>query len=308
MNLKQALYVKTIAECGSLTAAAKKLYVSQPSLSQMLRYIEEELELSLFDRSTVPFRLTYAGEKYLEAAEVMLAAEARLAQQLQEIRHEESGRLRIGISVSRGMQVLPRAVPIFVNRYPHVTLELVESGSATLETMLQEGKIDLALAAIESTSSNITYELLEKETVGILAGKDSHIASRFSSGTPVHLEDAKDDPFVVLQVGHSARVIQDKLLRRASFEPRVILEINSLEIGKRVALNAGACMILPSLYIDDYVYNKRGEFFPLADYENHRHFYACYRKDAFIPRYMQDFIGIVQAVLEDPIPFEKLNH
>ena len=51
MNLKQAQYVKTIAECGSITAAAKKLFVSQPSLSQMLRQLEQETGLPIFDRS-----------------------------------------------------------------------------------------------------------------------------------------------------------------------------------------------------------------------------------------------------------------
>ena len=63
MNLKQAKYVKTIAQCGSLTAAAKRLYVSQPSLSQMLRQIEDEVGLPIFDRTISPFRITYAGEK-----------------------------------------------------------------------------------------------------------------------------------------------------------------------------------------------------------------------------------------------------
>ena len=58
MNLKQAYYIKTIPECGSITAAAKKLYVSQPSLSQMLRHVEEELGVEIFDRSVAPFRTT----------------------------------------------------------------------------------------------------------------------------------------------------------------------------------------------------------------------------------------------------------
>jgi DNA-binding transcriptional LysR family regulator len=58
MNLKQAKYVKTIAQCGSLTAAAKKLYVSQPSLSQMLRQIEDDIGLPIFDRTVSPFRIT----------------------------------------------------------------------------------------------------------------------------------------------------------------------------------------------------------------------------------------------------------
>ena len=185
MNLKQAQYVKTIAECGSITAAAKKLFVSQPSLSQMLRQLEQETGLPIFDRSTSPMRLTYAGEKYLHAAERMLAANAELESQLREIRQEHSGRLRLGISVTRAMQVMPLVLPIFHNQYPHVTLQMTESGSATLEEMLQSGQIDLAFAALESTSTSMAYELIEQETIGILAGRDACIARQFLSGTPV---------------------------------------------------------------------------------------------------------------------------
>ena len=293
MNLKQAYYVKTIAECGSITAAAKKLYVSQPSLSQMLRHVEEELGVAIFDRSTAPFRLTYAGEKYLHAAQVMLAAQEQLESEIREIRHEHSGRLRLGISVSRGMQVLPLVIPKFAAQFPSVKLELVESGSDTLDAMLKEGKIDLALAATEATNPEMTYELIEQETIGILSGRDSRIAQRLVSGTPVTIEEVKDELFVSLCKGHSARVVQDKLFRKAGYTPNILIETDSLEVGKRITLDAGACMVLPNIYIDGYVAHKKGEFFPLAGEDHHRHFYACYRKDAFIPQYIYRFIQIV---------------
>lgn len=297
MNLKQANYVKTIAQCGSLTAAAKKLYVSQPSLSQMLRQIETEIGLPIFDRSVSPFRITYAGEKYLEAAEIILAAEAQLESQLREIKHDHSGRLRLGISVSRAMQVLPLVLPIFSHQYPHVILELTESGSAGLEELLRKGDIDLAMAAIESDSTNTAYELLEKETIGILAGRDCRISKETISGTPITIRAVREEQFVCLTRSHSSRVVQDKLFHKYGIIPRILMETDSLEVGKRVALHAGACMLLPNIYVDEYVRQKQGEFFPLADYENHRHFYACYRKDEFIPRYTRDFIQITTRVL-----------
>lgn len=305
MNLKQAKYVKTIAQCGSLTAAAKKLYVSQPSLSQMLRQIEDEIGLPIFDRTVSPFRVTYAGEKYLAAADTVLNANAQLESQLREIKHDHSGRLRLGISISRGLQVLHLVLPIFAKQYPYVTLELTETGSASLEELLRKGEIDLAMAAIESTSPSMAYELIEKETIGILAGKDSHLAKTCLSGTPVRLDEVREDPFVILKEGHSARVIQDKLFRKLDFEPRILLETNTLEIGKRVTLESGACMVLPNIYVDEYVRQKQGEFFPLADFENHRHFYACYRKDEFIPRYTRDFIQITISVLERERQLER---
>ena len=244
MNLKQAHYFKTIAECGSITAAAKQLFVSQPSLSQMLRQIEDEIGLSLFDRSVSPMRLTFAGEKYLRAAERMLAANAELEAQLREIRQENTGRLRLGISVTRAMQVMPLVLPVFTAQYPNVALELTEAGSARQEELLRSGAIDLALAALESTGSNLAYELIERENIGILAGRDSGIARNNLSGTPLNVDAAGGDSFVYLTKGHSARIIQDKLFRKYGLNPHVLLETDSLEVGRRVAVEAGACMIL----------------------------------------------------------------
>lgn len=293
MNLKQAHYIKTIAECGSITAAAKKLYVSQPSLSQMLRHVEEELGVEIFNRSTAPFQLTYAGEKYLHAAQVMLCAQEQLESEIREIRHEHSGRLRLGISVSRGMQVLPLVIPKFAAQFPKVKVELVESGSDTLDAMLKAGKIDLALAATEATNPEMVYELIEQETIGILAGRDTRITRKLTSGTPITIEDVKDEPFVSLRKGHSARLVQDKLFRKIGCSPKILIETDSLEIAKRITLDAGACMVLPNIYIDGFVAHKKGGFFPLTDEEHTRHFYACYRKNAFIPQYVYRFIQIV---------------
>ena len=297
MNLKQAQYVKTIAECGSITAAAKKLFVSQPSLSQMLRQLEQETGLPIFDRSTSPMRLTYAGEKYLHAAERILAANAELDSQLREIRHEHAGRLRLGISVTRAMQVMPLVMPIFQQQYPNVSLQMTESGSANLEEMLRGGSIDLAFAALESTSPSLAYELLEQETIGVLAGRDAAITRQNPNGTALPLEAFRRECFVSLTKGHSSRITQDKLFRKYGLSPSILLETDALEVGRRVALEAGACMLLPSIYIDGYCYQRKGCFYPLADYENHRHFYACYRKDEFVPQYARDFIQITASAL-----------
>ncbi len=263
----------------------------------MLRQVEQEIGLPLFDRSVSPLRLSYAGEKYIQAAERMLAANEELENQLREIKHENSGRLRLGISVTRAMQVMPLVLPIFLEQYPNVKLELTESGSGNLENLLLEGKIDLALAALESTSTSLIYELIERETTGILAGRDAALCKRFPDGTPIALSDARGDSFVALTHSHSARIVQDKLFRRFDFTPHILLETDSLEVGRRVALSAGACMLLPDIYVDDYVRRSQGKFFPLSGYENHRHFYACRRKDEFLPRYVRDFISITAGVL-----------
>lgn len=298
MNIKQAKYIRTIARCGTLTTAAKELSVSQPSLSQMLHQVEEELGMPIFDRSVSPFRLTLAGEKYLEAADRILAASDQLEMQIRELKHERSGRIRLGVSVSRAQQILPTVMREFLKLYPDVELELTECGSAGLEALLLDGQIDLALAAIEPVSRSITYKLIEKETIGILAGARTDLAHSFSSGTPIRIADAKNELFVQLTREHSSRLVQDKLFRKYDMKPRIILETDSLELARRIVLEVGACMVLPSVFLDIFVAYKHGEFFPLQDYENTRHFYACTRKGDFVPGYTRDFIRMVGSVLE----------
>lgn len=296
VNFKQASYIRAIVQEGSISAAARKLYVSQPALSQVVRQAESEYGVQLFDRSVSPLRLTFAGERYLEAANQILAASERMENELREIREENSGLLRLGISVQRGIQVLPVAMPWFSMQYPKVTVKLTEEGSAVLESLVEEGAIDLALAAIESASPRLDYTLIEKETIGILAGKDASLAQTIPAGTPVTLESARGDSFVSLKTGHSLRVVQDRLFRETGIAPQILLETDSLEIAKRVALESGACMLCSDIFVDEMV-RRGGAFFPLRDFENHRHFYACSRKGEKLPRYAEGFVRIVSKVL-----------
>ena len=297
MNLKQALYIQTIAREGNITAAAKKLYVSQPSLSQMVRQVENEYGVTLFDRTVSPLRLTYAGEKYLQAAKTMLAANERLENELREIRQENSGLLRLGISVQRAIQILPVALPWFTMQYPKVSIDLREEGSARLEQLLEDGEIDLALAAIESVSPSLSYTLIEKEVVGVLAGKGAAIAQQLPPGTPISLSMIREDAFVSLKPGHSVRVVQDALFHENGMKPQILLETDSLEVAKRVAVQAGACMLCSDIFVDDYA-RRGGVFYPLMDYENRRHLYACWRKGEKLPRYAEGFIQIVSRILD----------
>ena len=199
MNLRQALYMKTIAEKGGITAAAKQLYISQPSLSQMLRQIEEEAGVPLFDRSSLSFRPTYAGERYLHAASVLLNTNEILENELREIRGEERGRLRLGISMLRSAQLLPCVLPEFASRFPKVEVSLQEAGSAKLEQLLQEGSVDMALASTEPNNPLLEYRLLQKERIGILAGPASPLAQRFPPGTAISLKETENGRFVALK-------------------------------------------------------------------------------------------------------------
>lgn len=292
MNERQALYISTIAQEGGILAAAKKLHISQPSLSQMLKQIETELGVQLFDRSTQPLRPTCAGEHYLHAASVILNANEALAAELWEIRKEERGRLRLGISMQRGAQLLPRVLPGFFAAWPHVELELMEAGSTNLETLLGENRIDLALASTAPSNASFDYELLQQEIFGILAGGDSKLARTLPNGTPIELSRVENAPFIVLKRGHNSRTIQDAVFFEQGLRPRVLLETDSMETAARVTLESECYMLCADWHADG-----RGYFYPLKNYRSGRHFYAVTRKGQSSARYARDLVERVRDAL-----------
>ena len=85
MNEKHIQYVLTIVQEGSITAASKKLYVSQPSLSQTIKLIERDLGAPIFDRNTTPVSLTFAGQKYVEAAQKVVDIRRSLQEEIMKI-------------------------------------------------------------------------------------------------------------------------------------------------------------------------------------------------------------------------------
>lgn len=292
MNLRQALYVKTIAKEGGITAAAKALFISQPSLSQMLKQIEEELGMPLFDRSTNPLKPTCAGEHYLHAATIMLNTQEILDNELQELRQENSGRLRLGISMQRSAQILPTVLPTFSAEFPHVKLELREAGSARLEEMVLEGGVDLALATLDPSRSDLQYRLIQHETIGILAGQNSELARRLPSGTPIDCNALQDMAFISMCPGHNTRVIQESIFRSQGITPKILLETDSLETARRVTRTSEGCMLCSDSSCTD------GDFFyPLKDFDNRRHFYACFRKGQKLSRYIESFLAQVEEFL-----------
>lgn len=235
---------------------------------------------------------------YVKAAREVMSIDTNLLNEIEEIKKESHGRMRLGFSVQRGMQLLPLVIPEFTKRYPYVRIELHEHGSDTLEQLLLEGVCDLALITTSAKRRELHYELLENEEIVLMADKNTDIARRVPDGTPIDISEAEDESFVMLRHGHSVRAVQEHLFQLHSLTPKVLLESNSLELAKRVAANANAVMLCPYVYIaQSPEVRARVHCYPIRDMDYERHLYLCYRKDLYFARFMEDFLEIVRSKL-----------
>ena len=303
LNLKYAPAILTIVQEGSITAASKKLFVSQPALSQTIRQVEEELGAPIFTRDTRHIELTYVGN--IESVRQIQMIDQNLHARVSDSKGEVFGTFRLGISVQRGLQLLPLVIPDFITLYPHVRIQLQEEGSGMLERRVLEGQCDLGLVTTASKRDQLTYSLIENERLMLVAAKSTPLAKRFPDGTPIDIACAQGESFVSMSEGHSVRAIQDKLFAKYGLSPQILLETHNMEAAKRIAARANAVFLVPSAYVSDTIVDRElMHIYPIVNTEFAHHFYVCYRKGKHLPRYELDFVRLVCRALgtDSPLP------
>lgn len=168
MNLNNANYILTILQEGSFSAAAQKLYISQPALSQTVKKVEKSLGTQIFTRIGNRLKLTYAGERYVQTARQILALENNLQNEINEINKENCGLLRFGIPIQMSYIVIPDILREFQKKYPKVVLHIEEKGSSALIQMVADGELDIALARHSGRQNSMVFQFVQEERIVLL--------------------------------------------------------------------------------------------------------------------------------------------
>lgn len=164
MNLQSMDYMIAIAEEKSITNAAKRLHVTQQTLSAHLSGLEKELGCQLF-RRRVPLELTYAGEQFMQYARAIHAQTQQCRRSMQEIAGEEKGLLQIGITHIRGSIVLPPILMDFHRHHPGIDLKIIEGTNDELIAKCRLGALDLCISDFSDSTGMLQTLALYQENV-----------------------------------------------------------------------------------------------------------------------------------------------
>lgn len=173
MELKELEYVLAVAEEGSISKAAERLYMAQSSLSQFLTKYEAELEVKLFMRTATGVRLTRSGEIFTKNARQMLRQYHQMKGELSDIKELFSGRIEFGLSSFRGSYLMPRVLSRFKEQYPGIEVIIHEHDSYRLRDMLAAGNLDIALVAVNRSLTGGAHSSIMRDEVYIVA-RDDH--------------------------------------------------------------------------------------------------------------------------------------
>jgi len=241
MELHQLRYFQAVARFRSFTRAAEHEHVAQPSLSQQIRKLEDELGARLFDRLGRRIRLTAFGERFQEHA-------TRILNSIEDARHDvnamlglRSGRAFIGVIPTVAPYILPQVLRRCSDSFPDVTIDVVEDLTHALLKRLSEGDLDLALLSLPVDSPEFIAEPLLRERMLLAVSKHHRLWRRRRRVT---LDEVAHEPFLLLKDGHCFRDDVLQVCKRARLNPHVVFEGGQFDtLMAMVAAGAGVTLL-----------------------------------------------------------------
>jgi len=220
MEVHQLRYFCAVAHHGTFTRASKAEHVAQPSLSQQILKLEAELGARLFDRLPRSARLTKFGHAFLPRAERILRQLEEAKREVRDMSSNDEGEVVVGIIPTIAAYLLPRLLSQFTERHPLITIKIIEDITPALLARLQEGTIDVAVAALPITGNElVTEELFEEKFYAVLPERHP-LASRSS----INLAQLNREPFLLLKEGHCFRDSLIAACDKLRMSPSIVFE------------------------------------------------------------------------------------
>ena len=288
MKLQQLKYLLAIADNGlNITAAAERLYTSQPGVSKQLKLLEEELGLQLFTRKGKSLgSITAAGEQVIERARLIMQEVENIRSLASDYYQEEEGTLSIATTHTQARYVLPGVIKEFRKRYPRVSLNLHQGTSEQIADMVAANEIDFAIATgSHELFANLLLVPSYRWDRKILVPND-HALTRLDRKLTLH--DLAEYPLVTYVFSFGGQSSLKSAFSKEGLEPDVVFTARDADVIKtyvRMGLGVG---IVASMAEDcddrkDLTAIDAEGLFPRSTT------WIGFRKDAVMRRYMFDF-------------------
>ena len=251
MNFSSMDYFIVLAEEQSFTQAARRLMMTQQSLSAHVANLERELGVRLVNR-TVPLTLTFAGKTFLGYAQRFQALHRELIQEFADIAGDERGLWGVGIGSTRGHMLLPEAIASFRRAHPGVGGLIREGENDEVVEDLRTGRVDIAVATVPEGMAGIEVRPLRREQLVMLVSKGllkqrygKQAKNRVAVASKTHdIAALADCPLLMLGRSDQEGNLSRKLVERAGIEGNVAVRSENSETLVELAVQGvGACFV-----------------------------------------------------------------
>jgi LysR family transcriptional activator of glutamate synthase operon len=227
MEIYQLEYFLAVERCRSFSAAALDICVSQSTLSQQIKRLEDELGVMLFVRGPRSVRLTPAGEDFVIHAKRILAEIQRSREAMHMYTNFNKGGIKIGAIPTIAYLGFNKIISNFMKNYPGIRIEIHEANTDDLLKLLQEKKINVAfITSPYSSDSEIDFYPFVTDRVAVMVSNSHPLANEII----IDLSDLSQENFLMIKSSSGYRQALIHACNQAGFEPRIILESSHVEM------------------------------------------------------------------------------
>jgi LysR family transcriptional regulator, hydrogen peroxide-inducible genes activator len=255
MEIHQLRYFLAVARLRSFTRAAEHEHVAQPSLSQQIRKLEDELGARLFNRLGRAITLTPFGERLEQRARRVLAELEGARQEVDEMLGLHRGSVSLGAIPTLAPYLLPPVLAGFGRDYPGISVSMREGLTGSLLAEVSAGELDLALLRLPVRGSEYISEPLVREGM-LLAVPRRHRLSRRPG--PVTLDDLSEERFLLLKDGHCFRDDVLQICKRCRVNPNVVFEGGQFDTLVAMVATGAGVTLLPEMARRHYQHSGVG--------------------------------------------------
>lgn len=257
MNDSDLMYIKTIVETKNISQAAKKLFISQPSLSRTLQKMESEIGTPLFNRTKIGMVPTDAGLEFYKCACNMINIYENFKVNVSFLNNLNKGKITIGITSFLGTKLLPSILPKYHKLFPNIKINIVESNTTALEKQIEEGNLDFAIMHSTNVEDSTFkhYEILQKDHFLLMTSKDNEIKNIANTNDSlpyyeINLDQLENLEFVGYRENKRMREVFDNIFKTAEFRPNVIVELTNYQTATRLVAQGMGVTIIARNYLD----------------------------------------------------------
>jgi DNA-binding transcriptional LysR family regulator len=290
LNFNQLKAFYYTVKCGSLSAAAEALYITQPAVTKQIQQLHATYGIKLLNRFGKKMVLTDAGEVLYDFASKIFEAEIQAEEILRDFQQRKSGRIRIHASESFGAYYLPFMVNLFRKKYPapvQISVNIFPNQVVIENTAKLEADLGFISYSLEHKKL-LVREVLEDRLV--LIAPPSHPLARRKILHPPHLEG---QPLIMHEKGSGTRDIIDAFLRKNNLSVPISLELSNNEAIKRAVEQGMGLSFISEHVVREEIHGKKLRAIPLADPSLKRKFYLIHHKDKYLSQPLQIFIQTV---------------
>ena len=300
MDTKQIEYIIKIADEGSITRAAEKLFITQSALSQQLQKLEKELGVALFVRNKSDWILTPEGKVYVENAREMLRIKQRTYTIIADMANTHRGYLSVGMTPGRGTDMFTYVYPKFHDLYPEFTIEPRELSVRNQQEAIRKGELDIGFVTItEQQKTSDEYIDLFNEEIYLALPAEYPVDEKYLQTGVLYpelpLSLFRYEPFVMMYKESTIRKTVDQIFHDAGYSPTVLFETsNNATILSMVSAKL-ACALVPYHYVKKHPEGIK--FFRLTTHPTWK-VCVCYQKGSYLSKAAKDFIRLVDEYWE----------